>query len=69
MRSMTSRSGPSTWIARGLRTPVASISVRVWMGIHQRLDIPGNCILASMALTRSSQLLPDARAAASPSAT
>ena len=51
-------SGPSTWIPSGLRTPVASISVRVWMGIHQTLGIPVNCRAASSLLTSASQVSP-----------
>jgi hypothetical protein len=40
--SIDARSGASTWMPRGLRTPVASISVRVWIGIHQTFGIPVN---------------------------
>ena len=35
------RSSPNTSMPSGLRTPVASISVRVWIGIHQTLGMPG----------------------------
>ncbi len=40
-------SAPKTWMPSGLRTPVASISVRVWIGIHQTLGMPGKCSVAS----------------------
>ena len=42
----------------GLRTPVASISVRVWIGIHQTFGMPGKCSFSSMSLMRSSQVTP-----------
>ena len=51
------RSWPKTWMPSGLRTPVASISVRVWIGIHQTLGMPGKCSVASILLTSASQRL------------
>ena len=51
-------SGPRTWIPSGLRTPVASISVRVWIGIHQTLGMPVNCMAASSLVTSASQVSP-----------
>ena len=41
VRSRVARSSPSTWMPRGLRIPVASISVRVWIGIHHTFGMPG----------------------------
>ena len=41
VRSIVWMSSPKTWMPSGLRMPVASISVRVWIGIHQTLGMPG----------------------------
>ena len=45
----------------GLRTPVASISVRVWIGIHQTFGMPGKLQLrVHLARCSSSQVMPGA---------
>jgi len=58
MRSISFVSGPRTRTPSGLRTPVASISVRVWMGIHQTLGMPANCMAPSSLRTSASQSSP-----------
>ena len=49
------KSGPSTLIPTGLRTPVVIISVRVWIGIHQMFGKPGMRSLASISSSNRSQ--------------
>jgi hypothetical protein len=51
-------SSPKTWIPSGLRTPVDSISVRVWIGIHQMFGMPGYDSFSSISATRRSQVMP-----------
>ena len=58
VRSMTARSGPKTLIPRAERMPVASISVRVWMGIHQIFGIPGKRMALSISPMSLSQVIP-----------
>gem|GEM_PF-4123183 len=39
--SICSRLSPKTSMPSGLRTPVDSISVRVWIGIQKMFGMPG----------------------------
>ena len=56
--SMPARLGPNTLIPTALRTPVASISLRVWIGIHQMLGMPGKRMRRSMSLISRSHVMP-----------
>ena len=49
MRSISARSGPATLIPTGVLIPVASMSMRVLIGITQALVTPGYCTAASNA--------------------
>ena len=42
----------------GLRTPVASISVRVWIGIHQTFGMPGKRSFSSISSMSASHVMP-----------
>ena len=57
-RSISARSSPSTLTPSSLRIPVASISVRVWIGIQKRFGRPGKRTRASSSRSRSSRVSP-----------
>ena len=58
MRPISVRSGPRTLTPTGVRKPVASISVRVMIGIQKMLGMPGKRIVRSISSLRRSQVMP-----------